>query len=173
MHGEGTYNNIHMDITTTRPKRPKVRFGENGIPPTLCQLGGARTNRSIMLLPGLNATTYDQTKHPCSATEDNLPNLKQYLLDRYASSTFNICEHQPLPLIKTSPPLELFVDPAAAPKLSQQGRVGDKWCLVCPRIVPLRRPRSDRAYVLLLHPGQGGLAVLEGAHGLSPARASG
>ena len=30
---------------------------------------------------------------PCLATEENLPKLKQYIMDRYASSTFNVCEH--------------------------------------------------------------------------------
>ena len=53
---------------------------------------------------------------PCPATEENLPKLKQYIMDRYASSTFNVCEHQPLPMMKSSPNLKLHVDPAATPK---------------------------------------------------------
>ena len=52
---------------------------------------------------------------PCSPSEENLPQLRQYLLDRYAASTFNVCEHQPLPLLQGSPPLELHIDPAARP----------------------------------------------------------
>ena len=48
------------------------------------------------------------------ATEDNVPTLKQWLLDYYASSAFNVCEHQPLPMMKCEP-LELYVDPAAKP----------------------------------------------------------
>ena len=52
---------------------------------------------------------------PCPATPDNLPQLKQYLLDRYGSSTFNCCEHQPLPLLQDSPPLQLHVDPSVRP----------------------------------------------------------
>ena len=55
-------------------------------------------------------------KLPCPATEANLPQLKQFLLDRYASSSFNVCEHQPLPMLKGSPPLKLHVDPAAQPR---------------------------------------------------------
>ena len=51
---------------------------------------------------------------PLAATEQNRQALKQYLLDHYASSTFNTCEHQPLPLMH-GPPLELHVDPAAKP----------------------------------------------------------
>jgi hypothetical protein len=52
---------------------------------------------------------------PCAATKENLPKMKQFLLDRFAPSTFNVCEHQPLPLLKGSPPLELHVDPTARP----------------------------------------------------------
>ena len=52
---------------------------------------------------------------PCEPTEDNLPALKQFLLDRYAASSFNVCEHQPLPTLQNSPPLELHVDPSANP----------------------------------------------------------
>ena len=37
------------------------------------------------------------------------------ILDRYAASAFNICEQQPLPLMKDSPPLRLFVDNTAKP----------------------------------------------------------
>ena len=53
---------------------------------------------------------------PCTLSEENLPQLKQFLLQRYAASTFNTCEHQPLPLLKGSPPLELHVDKTACPK---------------------------------------------------------
>ena len=52
---------------------------------------------------------------PCSPTEENLPILKQYLMDRFSSSSFNICEHQALPLLQNSPPLELHTDPTAKP----------------------------------------------------------
>ena len=40
--------------------------------------------------------------------------LKQWLLDHYASSVFNVCEHQELPLMSGNP-LELHVDPNAKP----------------------------------------------------------
>ena len=52
---------------------------------------------------------------PCDPTEENLPALKEYILKRYASSAFNCCEHQPLPVMDTSPPLRLFVDKSASP----------------------------------------------------------
>ena len=52
---------------------------------------------------------------PCVATPDNVPCLKQYLLERYIPSSFNTCERQPLPLMKSSPTLQLHVDPLAKP----------------------------------------------------------
>ena len=52
------------------------------------------------------------TSLPCSATEENISKLKQYLLDYYKSSTFNTCEHQPLPMME-GPPMHLMIDPKA------------------------------------------------------------
>ena len=59
-------------------------------------------------------TAPDPPGLPLAATENNRKALRQYLLDHYASSTFNTCEHQPLPLMH-GPPLELHVDPTAKP----------------------------------------------------------
>ena len=52
---------------------------------------------------------------PCEATEENLPILKQFILDTYSSSAFNTCSHQPLPMMTGSDPLRLYVDPSAKP----------------------------------------------------------
>ena len=57
----------------------------------------------------------DRPALPCSPTVENLPLLKNYILQRFASSAFNTCERQPLPLMTGSPPLRLFVDPEAKP----------------------------------------------------------
>lgn len=54
------------------------------------------------------------TSLPFPATEDNVPKLKQYLLDYYRSSTFNTCEHQPLPLME-GPPMKLMIEKDATP----------------------------------------------------------
>ena len=48
------------------------------------------------------------------ATEKNREALECWIRDRYASSTFNTCEHQPLPLMKGEP-LILHMDPTAKP----------------------------------------------------------
>ena len=57
----------------------------------------------------------DKPELPCQPTVENLPRLKEYILNRYAASGFNCCENQPLPLMDSAPPLRLFVDPQATP----------------------------------------------------------
>ena len=51
---------------------------------------------------------------PFPASPDDRERLKKYLIDYYKSSTFNTCEHQPLPMME-GPPLRLMVDPNAKP----------------------------------------------------------
>ena len=51
---------------------------------------------------------------PFEATEDNRAKLQEYLLHHYKSSTFNTCEHQPLPLMKGSL-MRLMINPDANP----------------------------------------------------------
>ena len=54
-------------------------------------------------------------KHPpFPATMENRGRLQQYLLDYYKSSTFNTCEHQPLPMMQ-GPPMRLMIDTDADP----------------------------------------------------------
>ena len=49
-----------------------------------------------------------------SPTEDNVEALKEWFIDYYDSTTFNVCEHQPLPLMKCEP-LRLHADQNAVP----------------------------------------------------------
>lgn len=51
---------------------------------------------------------------PFPTTEENRERLQQWLLDYYKSSTFNTCEHQPLPMM-SGPPMRLMMDPNAKP----------------------------------------------------------
>ena len=55
------------------------------------------------------------TTLPFPATEENREKLEKWIRESYASSAFNQCSHQPLPLIKSTPPLQLHVDPKAKP----------------------------------------------------------
>lgn len=52
---------------------------------------------------------------PCPATPDNAGRLESFIKEYYASSAFNRCERQPLPVMKDSPPCRLFVDQKAKP----------------------------------------------------------
>ena len=53
-------------------------------------------------------------KLPFAATKANRGQLRQFLIDYYKSSTFNTCDHQPLPLMD-GPPMKLMIDPDAEP----------------------------------------------------------
>ncbi|CAG2234961.1 unnamed protein product [Mytilus edulis] len=48
------------------------------------------------------------------ATKEHVESLKEWLLDYYGATTFNVCEHQPLWLMNCEP-LQLHVDPHATP----------------------------------------------------------
>ena len=52
----------------------------------------------------LRTATPDPPQIPAGATEGDIPQVKELLLSHYASSTFNTCSHQPLPLMH-GPPL--------------------------------------------------------------------
>ena len=54
------------------------------------------------------------TRLPFTASEDNSVKLEKWLLEYYGSSTFNVCEHQPLPMM-SGPPMQLMVDSSARP----------------------------------------------------------
>jgi hypothetical protein len=53
-------------------------------------------------------------KLPFPTNEKNVGQLKQWILDYYAASTFNTCPHSRLPRM-AGPPLALMVDPQATP----------------------------------------------------------
>ena len=52
---------------------------------------------------------------PFECRAENNGQMKQWLLNRYASSTFNTCPHQTLPCMD-GPAIEIHVDPNATPK---------------------------------------------------------
>ena len=54
------------------------------------------------------------TKLPYPPTERYRGKLQQWLVDYYSASTFNVCEHQPLPMM-SGPHMRLMVDPNAKP----------------------------------------------------------
>ena len=54
------------------------------------------------------------TRIPLPPTEENRDKLEKYLLDYYASSTFNVCQHQSLPMM-SGPPMRLMINLDAKP----------------------------------------------------------
>ena len=54
------------------------------------------------------------TQLPFDPIPENIHKMKDYLLNRYASSTFNKCPHHPIPAIP-GPPMSIHVDPDATP----------------------------------------------------------
>ena len=52
---------------------------------------------------------------PFPCTPENNGRMKAWLLDRYASSSFNTCPHRALPCME-GPPVEIHVEPSAIPK---------------------------------------------------------
>ena len=52
---------------------------------------------------------------PFAPTKENNEKMREWLLDKFKSSTFNKCPHAPLPAM-TGPPIEMHVDESAQPK---------------------------------------------------------
>jgi hypothetical protein len=57
----------------------------------------------------------DEPALPCAPTAENLPIIKEYIFERFASSAFNTCQKQPLPVMNDTPPLRLHVNKDAKP----------------------------------------------------------
>ena len=51
---------------------------------------------------------------PYEPREENVPKLKEFIMNYYASSTMNLCSHKTLPEV-TGPPLNILVNPDAVP----------------------------------------------------------
>ena len=46
---------------------------------------------------------------------EDVDKLHDWIITRYKSSAFNQCTHKPLPMVRTKPPLKLYVDPDTKP----------------------------------------------------------
>ncbi len=67
-----------------------------------------------MWMPDTLTATNRPNPSPVPATEENRSALEQHLRSTFKVSTFNVCTHQPLPMM-IGPPLRLNVDPRATP----------------------------------------------------------
>ncbi len=61
------------------------------------------------------------TELPFPCTPENNGKMKQWLLDRYADSTFNTCPHRPIPCM-AGPPLEIHLKEDAVPYARHKAR---------------------------------------------------
>ena len=65
--------------------------------------------------PQREATPMRPSELPYPAISENNERMKKWLMDRFASFTFNTCPHRPLPCM-TGPPIEIHLDESATPK---------------------------------------------------------
>ena len=99
------YTAIHPDL----PSINNVRSLNDG-----CNAPPA-SNKTPCSCPIRAAPPPRPTALPFPCTPANNERMKQWLLQRYASSTFNTCPHRALPCME-GPPIEIHVDLHATPK---------------------------------------------------------
>jgi hypothetical protein len=66
--------------------------------------------------PQRSAVPARPEKLPFTPLPENIPKMKKWLLDRYASSTFNTCPHRPLHQM-AGPPISIHLDENAVPRV--------------------------------------------------------
>ena len=65
--------------------------------------------------PQRSVTPQRPSTLPFACTPENNSRMKTWLLETYASSTFNTCPHRAIPCME-GPPVEIHLDPSATPK---------------------------------------------------------
>ena len=103
---------VLKDLKIIDENFPKIQV--NSIAAPLAERNGREINEAacgckIRTLPPPKPTSL-----PFECNESNIPRMRQWLLDRYASSTFNKCTHQQLPLME-GPPVKILIDQNAEP----------------------------------------------------------
>ena len=114
--GTAVFNMVNS-INAAHDPVSEQTMSEPGLPPcsnTGLVQPGDKADKPCFC-PNRTLPPTDKPVLPCEPTPENLPRLKQYILDRFASSAFNTCEYQEIPLMNGSPPLRLHVDPKAIP----------------------------------------------------------
>lgn len=83
-----------------------------------CTIAESRThitNKADCGCPQRDRPPGRPTQLPFPCHPENNSRMKQWLLKHFASSTFNVCPHQQLPIMK-GPPVEIHLDPSATPR---------------------------------------------------------
>ena len=122
-----THQMVYFTSSTDRmflSKRACIALGM--IPPNFPTIGGTDTSNITKDAVSSNSQTQNcgcprrqcppppPTSLPVPTTEENRERLEKWLLDYYSSSSFNVCQHQPLPKM-SGRPIRLMVDPDARP----------------------------------------------------------
>ena len=94
----------------------RQQHGAKRLAHAMHQLWGVGADGQAVLLTRSYTTAHLTALAAVSSYGGQPAELTQYILDQYASSTFNMCVHQPLPTLKSSPSLKLHMDPAIIPK---------------------------------------------------------
>ena len=109
-HNGGNHSNdMHHSTNNVQPATSEVRSINKGY-----STPGARREESCSCLQR-EVTPLRPAQLPFPCTPENNGLMKAWLLDRYASSTFNTCLHCAVPCME-GPPVEIHVDPDVTPK---------------------------------------------------------
>ena len=108
-NGANHSNDMPHSTKNVQPVTSEVRSINEG-----CSTPCARREEPCSC-PQREVTPLRPAKLPFPCTTDNNGRMKAWLLERYASSTFNTCPHRALPCME-GPPVEIHVDPGATPK---------------------------------------------------------
>lgn len=109
----GEFNNTNHNATDSSASRNDNNSDETGQP---CGLicGATNDDGSICNYPKRTNVPPHPDTLPFQAIPENIDKMKMWLLERYASSTFNTCPHQRLPQMD-GPPIEIHIKDDAKP----------------------------------------------------------
>ena len=103
--GEHPPLNIHKQNSTTKPFCASIRSVSGG-----CTFFGQPTHTCAC--PQRTAVPPPLSSRPFSCIPENNPKMREWLLHKYTSSTFNTCPHRALHCM-AGPPIEIHLDPLA------------------------------------------------------------
>lgn len=113
------YSTSSRPVSDTSDKQPHVPSPPPAINGTRALNDGCPeptiARNTTCSCPQHGATPPRPSELPFPCAPENNARMKAWLLDRYASSTFNTCPHRALPCME-GPPIAIHVDPAATPK---------------------------------------------------------
>ena len=111
----GVLNRDFPSIGTISTKHTPDGFRERLVTRSINGICGAtRDDGAICDCPQRKDVPDRPTSLPFESSPDNNAKMKEWLLNRYAGSTFNVCPHQSLPTM-SGPPVEIHLKEDAQP----------------------------------------------------------